>query len=101
MIGRLSSVNFIAIIKNNLLPNVNISVKDIKNAQRIFGKDLGSIHGKTGRLRPDAVATDYLQIPPDIMSLHQDVTIAVNIMHIDGMQFLITTSRNIQFTTVD
>jgi hypothetical protein len=101
MIGQPSSVDFIAIIKNNLLPNVDISVKDIKNAQRIFGKDLGSIQEKTVRLLPDAITTDYLQIPPGVMSLHQDVTIAVNIMHIDGMQFLITTSRNIQFTTVD
>jgi hypothetical protein len=29
------------------------------------------------------------------------VTIAADIMNVDWMQFLITTSRNIQFTTVD
>jgi hypothetical protein len=78
-----------------------LSKTDIENALRILGKDLGSVQGKIARLRPDAVTTDYLEIPPDVMSLHQDVTIAVDIMHIDGMQFLITTSRNIQFTTVD
>jgi hypothetical protein len=81
------------IIQNNLLPNVGISVKD---AQRIFGKDLGSIQGKAVRL-PDTATTDYTQVPPDIMKLHQDVTIAVDIMLIDGMQFLMTTSINIQF----
>jgi hypothetical protein len=86
------------IIQNNLLPNVGISVKD---DQRIFGKDLGSIQGKDVRLRPDTVTTDYTQVPPDIMKLHQDVTIAVDIMLIDGMQFLMTTSINIQFPTVD
>jgi hypothetical protein len=101
MIGRPSYADFMAIIQNNLLPNVDISVKDVENAQRIFGKDLGSIQRKTVRLRPDAVTTDYIQVPPDIMTLHQDVMIAVDAMHIDGMQFLITTSRNIQFTTVD
>jgi hypothetical protein len=52
-------------------------------------------------LRPDAVTTDYIQVPLDIMTLHQDMTIAVDVMHIDGMQFLTTTSRIIQFTTGD
>jgi hypothetical protein len=101
MIGRPSYADFMTIIQNNLLPNVDISFKDVENAQRIFGKDLGSIQVKTVRLHPDAVTTDYIQVPPDIMTLHQDVTIAVDVMHIDGMQFLITASRNIQFTTVD
>jgi hypothetical protein len=68
MIGRQSSIDFIAIIKNNLLPNVDISVKDIKNTQRIFGKDLGSIQGKTVRLRPDAVTTDIFKFP--LISCH-------------------------------
>jgi hypothetical protein len=86
-----------AIIQNNLLPKV----KDMENATRIYGKDLGSIQGKTVRFRPDAVTTDYIEVTPDIMTLHQDITIAVDVMHIDGIQFLITTSRNIQFTTVN
>ena len=100
MIGQPSYANFMAIIQNYILPNLDISVKDVENAHRIFGKDLGSIQGKYFRLRPDAVTTDYIQVSPDIMALHQDVTIVVDVMHIDGIQFLITTSRNIQFTTV-
>jgi hypothetical protein len=50
MIGRPSYANFMTIIQNNLLPNFNISVKDVENAQRIFGKDLGSKQGTTVRL---------------------------------------------------
>jgi hypothetical protein len=101
MIGRPSYTDFIAIVKNNLLPNINITVKDVEHAERIFGKELGSLQGKTVRSRPDAVITDYVEVPPDIMELHNDVTISADIMNVDRMQFLITTSRNIQFTTVD
>jgi hypothetical protein len=101
MVGRPSYADFVAIIKNNLLPNVNITIKDVEHAERICGKELGSIQGKTVRTRPDVVVTDYIQVPPEIMELHCEVTIAMDIMNIDRMQFLITTSRDIQFTSVD
>jgi hypothetical protein len=97
MIGQPSYANFIP--QHNRLPNVNTSVKNVENSQRIYGKDLGSIQGNTVRLRPDAVTTDYIEIPPDIMTLHQGITIAVDVMYIDRMQFLMTTSM--QFTAVN
>jgi hypothetical protein len=59
------------------------------------------MQGKTVQSRPDVVITDYVEVPPDIMELHTDVKIAADIMNVDQMQFSITTSRNIQFTTVD
>jgi hypothetical protein len=101
MIGQTSYADFIAIIKNCLLPNVNIAIKDVEYADRIFGKELGSIQGKTVRTRPDVVVTNYIEIPPDIMELHCDVTISMDIMNVNRRQFLITTSRNIQFTRLD
>jgi hypothetical protein len=39
MIGRPSYTGFIAIIKNNLLPNIDVSIKDVAHAERIFGKE--------------------------------------------------------------
>jgi hypothetical protein len=40
MIGQPSYANFMAIVQNKPLPpNVDISVKEVENAQRIFGKD--------------------------------------------------------------
>jgi hypothetical protein len=79
MIVKSSYADFIAIIQHNLLPNINISFKDIENAQRIHGKDLGSIQGKTVRWCPDAVTTNYIEVPPEIMTFHQGITIAVDV----------------------
>ena len=58
MIGQPSYADFVAIIKNSLLPSVNITIKDVEHAERIFGNELGSIQGKTVRTRPDVVVTD-------------------------------------------
>jgi hypothetical protein len=101
MIGRPSYDDFMAIIKNNLLPHANITTKDILHAEKIFGKELGSLQGKTTRKCPQAVITDYIQIPPDILEIHQAIILAADIMIVDSTQFLITTSRSIQFTTVE
>jgi hypothetical protein len=95
MIGRPSYADFMEIIKNSLLPNVNITIKDVEYVERLFGKELGSIQGKAVRIRPEVVVTDYIEIPPDIMELHCNVTISTDIMNVDRLQFLITTSRNI------
>jgi hypothetical protein len=61
----------------------------------------GGIQGKTTRKRPDRVITGYIHVPDDIMNYHKKVVLAIDIMMIAEMPFLITTSRNIQFTTVE
>jgi hypothetical protein len=101
MIGRPSTKDFIAIIKNNLLPNATVSAQDIVRCEAIYGKDLGALQGKTTRGRPQHVTTDYVNIPPDILLHHRKITLAADIMFVGGISFLITTSRNIQFTTVE
>lgn len=42
-------------IKNNLLPNIPISIKDVLNAEQIFGPNLGSLKGKTPRTTPNKI----------------------------------------------
>jgi hypothetical protein len=42
MLGRPSYNDFLAIVRNNLLPNANITIKDVMHAETIFGKELGS-----------------------------------------------------------
>jgi hypothetical protein len=101
MVGRPSYHDFLEIIKNNLLPNSQISVQGLMQAEAIFGKDLGAIQGKTTRVRPDHVPTDYVMVPPNIMEFNSQVVLAIDIMAINKMYFLLTVSRNIQFTTVE
>jgi hypothetical protein len=58
-----------------LLPNVSITIKDVEHAEKIFGKELGSLQGKTVRSRPDVAITDYIEVPPVIMELNCDMTV--------------------------
>jgi hypothetical protein len=101
MIGRLSYNDYIAILKNNLLLDAKITPRDILHAEAIYGRDLGSLQGKTTRRRPTHVITDYIHVPEDIMKHHKSITLSGDIMAVGGITFLITASRNIQFTTVE
>jgi hypothetical protein len=100
MIGRPSKNDFMGIINNNLLLNSPITAQDITNAETIFGKDIGSIQGKTTRTRPQRVITDFVKVPNGILKYHREITLSIDVMMIDKIMFLVTASHNIQFTTV-
>jgi hypothetical protein len=41
ILGCPSYSDFISIVRNKILPNVSITVKDVEHAEKIFGKELG------------------------------------------------------------
>ncbi len=101
-LGRPSTADFIHIVNHNLLPNNPVTERDIKSAEAIYGQDVGSIKGKTVRRSPNAVAPkDRVQLPPSSMERYKDVTIAVDIMYINGLAFLTSISRDLKFGTIE
>ena len=45
------------------------------------------------------VCTTWESVPKEIINNHGDVTLAVDIMTINKIPFMVTTSRNVQFGT--
>ena len=45
--GRPANRDFIHYVENNLIPNCPVTTQDIRNAEFIWGPDLGSLKGKT------------------------------------------------------
>ena len=101
MIGTPSPADFAAAVKNNLIPNTKVTAEDVKNAEFIFGKDLGSLQGKTTRRKPSTVVNDHFEIPPDILSAHHDIVLCADIFFVDKIPFLVTISRHLKFITGD
>ena len=63
----LSQANFRNMIQYNLLHNCPITVDDVDNAIAIFGRDIGSIKGKTVRTQPKhVVMTTPVPIPDNV-----------------------------------
>ena len=40
-------------------------------------------------------------LPPDVMERHQLVTVCADIMHVNGVPFLVSISRNIKFGMIE
>jgi hypothetical protein len=84
-------------VHEKLLANCPVTVQDVNNAHHIYGQDLANIRGKTTRRKPEHVQVDYVQIPRDFVKMHKYVTLAADVMFVNGLPFLITLSRGISF----
>ena len=101
IIGNPSLNDFKSIIKMNAIKDCPITLEDIDIAERIFGKDIASLKGKTTRKKPIPVIKDYVDIPTELKQLHKDVELCVDIMYIHNIMFLVTVSRKIKYITID
>ena len=86
------------------LPHFNdcpVTLDDVRIATDIFGKNLGALKGKTTSRSEPHVITSISPVPIEIMKTHKQVTLAVDIMFVNKIPFLVTTSRNIHFGTIE
>jgi hypothetical protein len=100
-IGHPSTKDFIRIVTSNQLPNCPVTRADILAAEHIFGPDVGSLKGKTVRRHPHLAKPTIKPLPPQIMSRYPNVTLAADVMHVNGIPMLVTISRNIRFATIE
>ena len=74
---------------------------DVQAAEDIYGPNLGALKGKTVDRPNPHVPSGVDHVPTSIMDVHHAVTLAIDIMFINKVAFLVTTSRNLKFGTVE
>ncbi len=88
-------------VRKKLIANCPVTVRDIQNAPQIFSPDLAKLRSKTTRTKPEHVRADYVKIPRDFMDLHKYMTIVADVMFVNGLPFLVTSSRGISLVTIE
>ena len=71
--------------------------EDVNNAEKIFGGNNGTLKRKSTRRRPTPVKDDLVEIPPELLEQHQDLTFCMDIMYVNGMPMLTGIDRSIRF----
>ena len=98
-IGTPSIADFKAIIRMNAISNCPITIEDINIAEHIYGKDIGSLKGKTVRSKPVPVIRDYVVIPKELIMKHEQIELAIDLMFLHKIPFLTSISKNIMYRT--
>jgi hypothetical protein len=47
------------------------------------------------------VVVDYVAIPQEILDLNKELTVAADLMFVNGLPFVTSISRNVKFTTIE
>jgi hypothetical protein len=100
-VGYPSPRDFKNMVRYNMIKNCNVTPIDIDNAYKLFGDDIASLRGKTVIATPDPVMADYVEIPKEILDLNKDLTVAADVMFLNGLPLVTSISRKVKFTTIE
>ena len=82
-----------------MISNCPVTPTAVLNSHRMYSPDQAGVKGRTVRTTPKPVATNYVAVPRVIMERHQRVTLAVDVMFVNGVPFLVSASRGINLIT--
>jgi hypothetical protein len=100
-IGAPTEHEFQSLIRLNLLKDCPITNSDIINAHKIFGPDLANLRGEMVRRKPRHVNTELVDIPQALVDNKKNVTLVADVMFVNGVPFLVSSSRYIMLTAIE
>jgi hypothetical protein len=99
MVGYPSEKDLRNMVSSNMITNCPFTPTDINAANKIFGHTIASIKEKTVWVTQEPILTSYVKVPQEIVDLNREITITSDVMLVDGLGFMITSSIGVKFTT--
>ena len=56
-----------------------MTASDVARADKIYGKDIHALKGKTTRTKPKPVVIDYMVIPKNMLENNKNITLSIDI----------------------
>lgn len=84
-----------------MIRNCPITVDDVSNSIKIYGRDVYALRGNSVRRRPVPVSDFIAPVPKHILEAQKRVTLCVDVFYFDKITVLITTAKRLNFTTVE
>jgi hypothetical protein len=83
-------------IEHNVIGNNPFTRRDVRIAKKIFGPDVPAMKGKTVKRKSKMPREDNISdIPSNIIKEYSEVHLSIDIMHVNGIKFLISDSKHI------
>jgi hypothetical protein len=96
-----SMKDFKWVIQINQIKDCPVTVQYIDVAQKIWGKNIAALKGKTTWSKSIPVAREYVKEPMELMKLHKEVFLTTYIFFVNKIPFFLTLSRKNGFTAVN
>jgi hypothetical protein len=96
-----STRQLLDISDRHFLRNNPVQRADIQAAENIYGTNLGALQGKTMTRKGITVDGQITGVPPAIKSKYQSGTLCIDLMFVNKIPFMLTTSRGLHFGTVE
>ena len=78
-----------------------VTVEDVDVSLKIWGKKIAALKGNTTQSKSNTLARDSVKTPMDLLNLHKEVFLTLDIFFVNKISFLLTLSRKICFTAVN
>jgi hypothetical protein len=81
--------------------NCPVTPTAVQSANQIFCPNLAGVRGQTVRRPLESMTTNHVKIHRAILEEHQQVTLVVNVMFVNGVPFLDSVSQGINLVTAE
>ena len=95
--GAPSLENLKKLLQANTIQNCPITVEDVTLAEKIFGKDISTLKGKSTRPKLHQVKNDYIEIPKELLKNNTEITLCMDTMFVNRIGFLTTIDKTVRF----
>jgi hypothetical protein len=83
-------------VEHNVIGNNPFTRRDIRIAKQIFGPDVPAMKGKTTKSKSKMPREDEITgLPYNIIKVYSNVHLSIDVMHVNGIKFLISYSKHI------
>ena len=99
MFNNISTKKLFHMVDNNMVKGLPITRQDVKLAEEIYSPYKYALKGKTVNRKVDHVIAPITSIPKQILKEYKNITLCIDVMFVNGIKFLLTVSRHVDFVT--
>ena len=84
-------------IRQNIMKNCPVTTEDVTLAERIFGRDVPTLKGKSVRSKSVPIKDERIELPEELQLRNKELELAIDILYIDRSLFLVSIDRSLKF----
>ena len=84
-------------IRQNIMRNCPVTTEDVILAEKIFGRDVPTLKGKSARTKSVPVKNERVELPEESQPRNKELELAIDILYINRSIFLVSIDRSLKF----